>query len=124
VLDAELLAFIRTAVRSTWTLELLLLMREQRSQAFAIDDLVLSLRATPTLMKGCLAQLEAAGLTVHENATWRYAPSSAVLDKLAGDLAAEYAERPVGVVNAIMAQPNDRLKNFADAFKFPKKKDD
>lgn len=124
MLDADLLAFIRTAIRSIWALELLLLMRQSPEQARSVDDLVLALRATPTLMRGCLAQLESAGLVaVDEHGRWRYAPISPEHEKSAADLEAAYAERPVAVINAIASQPNDRLKNFADAFRITKKDD-
>jgi hypothetical protein len=125
VISADLLSFIRASIRSTWALELLLLMRNQAPRAAAPEELVLALRATATLVSACLEQLQQAGLVVREeNGAWRYAPAAPALDRLAAELAAAYAEKPVTVVNAIMAVPSDRLKSFADAFRFPKKKDD
>jgi hypothetical protein len=122
VIPDDLLSFIRASIRSTWALELLLLMRKQAPRASAPDELVLALRATPTLVSTCLDQLQTAGLVVREESgAWRYGPAAPALDRLAGELEAAYAEKPVTIINAIMATPTDKLKSFADAFRFPKK---
>jgi len=124
VISNDLLSFIRASVRSTWALELLLLMRKQAPRAYAPDELVLALRASPSLVATCLDQLQTAGLAMREeNGAWRYAPAAPALDELSQQLADAYAERPVAVINAIMTAPTDRLKSFADAFRFPKKDD-
>lgn len=126
MISDDLLSFIRASIRSTWALELLLLMRKRAPQASAPEELALTLRATPTLVGTCLDQLQRAGLVVREESgAWRYAPAAPAFDQLVGELEAAYAEKPVTVVNAIMAAaPTDRLKSFADAFRFPQKKDD
>ena len=124
MISDDLLSFIRASIRSTWALELLLLMRTRASQAAAPDELVRALRSTPTLINTCLEQLQQAGLVVREESgAWRYAPAAPALDQLTAQLETAYAERPVAVVNAIMTTPSDRLKSFADAFRFPKKDD-
>jgi hypothetical protein len=122
VISDDLLSFIRASVRSTWALELLLLMRKQAPRAFAPEELVLALRASPSLVATCLDQLQTAGLAMREESgAWRYAPAAPALDQLSQQLADAYAERPVAVINAIMTAPTDRLRSFADAFRFPKK---
>jgi len=124
VISDDLLSFIRASIRSTWALELLLLMRKQAPRASAPEELVLALRATPTLVGACLDQLQTAGLVVREETgLWRYAPAAPTLDQLTTELEAAYAEKPVTIINAIVATPSDRLKSFADAFRFPKKDD-
>lgn len=123
VISDDLLSFIRASIRSTWALELLLFMRRQAPRGSAPDELVLALRATSALIGSCLSQLHAAGLLREENGSWLYAPASPVLDQLVAELEAVYSERPVTVINAIMTAPTDRLKSFADAFRFPKKDD-
>jgi hypothetical protein len=124
VISDDLLSFIKASIRSTWALELLLLMRKEAPRATPPDELVLALRATPTLVGACLDQLQTAGLVVREETgLWRYAPVAPALDQLAAELEAAYAEKPVSIINAIVATPSDRLKSFADAFRFPKKDD-
>jgi len=121
VLDADLLSFVRSAIRSTWALELLLLLRAHQDRAFTTDEAVLELRATRTLISSCTKQLQDAGLVVCEGDRCRYAPASPALEELCAQLAQAYQERPVTVINAIVASPNERLKSFADAFRFTKK---
>lgn len=122
MLDSDLLSFVRASIRSTWSLELLLLLRKQAPRALAADELVRALRGTPSLVAQCLDQLQRAGLIIQEDEkAWRYAPAAPALDDLTGQLERAYAERPVAVINAIAASPDDRLKSFSDAFKFPKK---
>lgn len=122
MLDDDLLTFVRASIRSTWALETLLLLRKQAPAPAAAEALVLSLRATPALVSNCLNQLQDAGLVVRDtDGSWRYAPAAPALDRLAQELEQTYAERPVTVINAIVASPSDRLKNFSDAFRFPKK---
>jgi DNA-binding IclR family transcriptional regulator len=124
VISEDLLSFIKASIRSTWALELLLLMRKQAHQAFAPEELVRALRSTGTLISTCLEQLQQAGLVVREESgAWRYAPAAPALDQLTAELETAYAERPVAVINAIMTTTSDRLKSFADAFRFPKKDD-
>jgi hypothetical protein len=122
VLDADLLSFIRGSIRSTWALELLLLLRARRPAALKRDQLVLELRATPHLISRCVSRLEEAGLVASAaDGACAYAPASPGLDDLCNRLAAAYAERPVAVITAIVQAPSNRLKTFADAFRFRKK---
>lgn len=124
MLDADLLSFIKGSIRSTWALELLLLLRKRAPQAIAREVLVLELRGSRTLIDGCARQLAQAGLvTIDENGAVRYAPASPLLDDICAKLESAYAERPVTIINAIVASPNDRLQSFADAFRFTKKDD-
>jgi hypothetical protein len=43
-LSAETLEFIRSSSKSVWALELLLLMRRERSREWSVDDLIRELR--------------------------------------------------------------------------------
>lgn len=124
MLPDDLLAFLRTSIRSVWALELLLLLCRQSGQGFTADELVRALRATPKLVDTCLEQLRTAGLVASNDAGgWRYTPASPLLSDLVEQLERAYGERPVAVISAIVGSPDDRLRNFADAFRFPKKGD-
>lgn len=118
VTDPDLLAFIRGSIRSVWALELLLLMRNRRDRSWTADGLVQELRASTPLVTDVLGAFEAAGLvTRDEEGRYAYAPASAALDHYCDVLDRTYRERPVSVVNAIVTAPNDKLQNFADAFR-------
>lgn len=121
MLENELLSFVRNSVRSTWALEMLLLLRARRPHALTRSELVLELRATNSLIANCAKQLQTAGLVACEHDSCSYAPASPTLEHLCDQLDAVYRERPVTIINAIVATPNDRLKTFADAFRFTKK---
>jgi hypothetical protein len=121
VLDAELQGLIRTAIHSTWSLELLLHVRKGPHRRFTHDELVLELRSTRGLIDRCIKDLQDAKLLECAGETCTYAPATSALDALCERLERAYAERPIAVINAIMQSPSDRRQSFADAFKFTKK---
>lgn len=122
MIEPELLNFLRACVRSTWELELLLVLRSRAPQALTREELVRELRAATGLVDTCLLHLRGAGLIAEaEDGRWRYAPATPELDESCAALARAYSERPVAVVNAILSLPNHRLQSFADAFRFTKK---
>jgi hypothetical protein len=124
VLDADLLNFVRSAIRSTWTLELLLLLRKERARSFTQDELVRELRSTQALIGRCVRELQDEKLVDCSPAgECRYQPATPELDGMCERLERAYAERPVAVINTIIQSPAERRQNFADAFRFTKKED-
>jgi hypothetical protein len=124
VLDADLLSFIRSTVRSTWTLELLVHLRKDSAKTFTQEELVRELRSTPALIGRGVLELQAAHLIECFNGNrCRYQPATPELDQMCERLARSYAERPVAVINAIIQSPAERRQSFADAFRFNKKED-
>jgi hypothetical protein len=117
VTDEEIFAFVRTSVRSVWALELLLLLRRHPGRAWHPEELVLELRGSPAIVQEELAGLRSAGLVVEADGRYRYGPASPATDALAAALQETYAARPMAVVKAIMAAPNEKLRIFSDAFK-------
>jgi hypothetical protein len=120
VIEPALLTFIRSSLRSVWALELLLLLRRTSPNTLGIKQAARELRASDTLVAKLLPQLEAAGLVVGEGDAYRFAPASPALQELCGLLEQEYRERPVAVVDAIIAKP-DKVQSLADAFRFKRK---
>jgi hypothetical protein len=115
--DTEILELIRRSVGSVWALELLLLLRRDRDRSWSADDLLRELRASEKLIADNLAALERGGLVRSEEGRFRYAPTSGALDDLCGRLEDEFRVRPVRVINAIVAPPNDSLNKLANAFR-------
>lgn len=106
---------------SLWAVELILLMRRERTRAWRMKELVSELRASDSVIAGELPSLIAANLVAEtEPGTFRYCPGSADLDLAMESLAKVYREFPVTVVRHIALTPNRGLKQFADAFKFRK----
>ena len=118
MIDQDLLTFIHSSVRSVWALELLLLMRRERERVWTAEALARELRANERLVGDVLGDFQTSGLVAPQEDGFAYAPAAPALGALCDRLEAVYRERPVSVVNAIMAAPKDKLQIFADAFRF------
>jgi len=92
-------------------------MRRQPDHHWSPQELVGELRASPTLVADNLASFERGGLvSADEEGRYSYHPASLLLAALCDQLDAAYRERPVRVINAIVA-PADKLQTLADAFR-------
>lgn len=109
---------IRTHISSVWALELLLLMRRSGDRLWRPQQLSDELRGTVALVTACLDYFERMGLVLQdEEANFRYAPASPMLIEFCDELDAEYRARPVAVISLIAA-PQERIQQLADAFRF------
>ncbi len=117
MLDNQILDFIRSSVKSVWALELLLLVRRVTAQAWTSDQLVKELRSSRTIVTESLSAFVQAGVVREEDEGFRYGPASDELNKMIDRLAAEYAERPTTVINAIIEAQSAKLQDFANAFR-------
>lgn len=116
--EKEILAFVGAAVRSVWTLELLILMRGGGERAWRVDELVRQLRASTKVVQQSLAALQTAGLvTAGDGETFCYRPASPQMDAYAEGAQALYREKPVTVINAIAMAPDEKLRIFSEAFR-------
>jgi hypothetical protein len=119
VTEEEVLTFARQAIRSVWSLELLLLLRRDPDKAWSVPDLIAALHANARIVTEGLDNLAAAGLaSAREDDTHQFSPASPVLAQLTAELVNLHALKPVAVVNAILTAPNDKIRTFADAFRF------
>jgi hypothetical protein len=119
VLEPQLLAFIRSSIPSIWALELLLLLRRAAPGYLSREELVHHLRATPTLIDRLLHRLSASGLVARSgDGAYRFECISPAAESLCEALALAADERPIALRDAIIAAPNDKLRDLADAFKF------
>ena len=106
--EDDLLAFIATSIGSVWVLELLLLLRRDPVRGWEAGALVRELRSSPIVIQDALARLRAAGLMARDAmGMCRYHAASPRLDRLASELEAAYAARPMTVINAIVAARPD-----------------
>jgi DNA-binding IclR family transcriptional regulator len=120
MIDEELLGFVRSSIRSVWNVELLLHLRRSGDRAWGADELVRELRASGSVVEAGLQALQKCGLAaVDEAGTWRYAPASAVFDRLTSELDVLYRERPSAVTQMLFSR-TDQLRSFADAFRLRK----
>jgi hypothetical protein len=113
--------FLRGSLRSVWELELLLLLRRQRTRLWTGDELVRDLRASILIVSDALDTLQKAGLvSKNMNDQYQYWPIAPELDQLVADVASAYASSPVAVTQAILSAPSSSVRIFADAFKIKK----
>lgn len=121
VSEDEVLAFVRNAIGSVWTIELLVLLRHDPDRTWQARSLITDLRASPRVVGDSLSALEAAGLvSADEAGLYRYHPVSPMIDETARELVDLYARKPMTVVNTILSSPTNKIQTFADAFRFRK----
>ena len=117
MLDNQIVDFIRSSVKTVWSLELLLLMRRTKQYAWTHDQLIKELRSSRNIVTESIAVLVQSGVVREEEAGFRYGPATDELDALIEQLAGEYAERPTTIVNLIVDAQNSKLQDFANAFR-------
>jgi hypothetical protein len=117
VSDDQILDFIRSSVKTVWSLELLLFMRRDPQRAWTIDQVVRELRSSRNIVTEAIGVFVQGGILREEEAGFRYGPATDELDRLVEQLAREYAERPTTVVNAIVEVQSGKLQDFANAFR-------
>jgi hypothetical protein len=117
--DDDVLSFVRNAISSVWALELLLLLHRGKDQAWQEADLIAPLRANARVVAESIASLRARGLaTVDDEGRYRYGAASTTLGEAVDALAALYSRKPMAVTTAILSSRNDKIRTFADAFRF------
>lgn len=116
------LAGLIQSLRSLWAVELLLLLSRDPRRRWSIDDLVVELRSSRSLVDGLLSRLHEIGLVERHNddGAYRYRPSTPELEALVVELAALHAERPLAIAQELHGAPNEKLRAFSDAFKLKK----
>ena len=117
--EDDVLDFVRNAIGSVWALELLLLLHRSPNQAWNDADLIASLRATTRVVAEGLATLCSKGVVMVDeagrSATVRHRRPWARRSTLWPHC---YARKPMAVTNAILSSRNDKIRTFADAFRF------
>ena len=117
----DMTEFIRSTFRSVWTLELLLLMAEDREKLWSESDLIASLRASEVIVARGIEDLVAAGLiSIEADRCARYGPASRELDLLVVRTRDFYATSPDQVRRTIVRAGSGGIAAFADAFRIRK----
>lgn len=98
---------------------MLLLLHRSSDVAWQDADLIGPLRANARVIDESLATLCSRGLVTRDEAgRYRYSPASATLSQAVDALAELYSRTPMAVTNAILSGHNDKIRTFADAFRF------
>jgi hypothetical protein len=123
VIPKHISEFLRSAVKSTWALDVLRLLKKSPDRAWSVPALIAELRGSTKMVEDILAGFHRWGLAAEDDdGYWRYVSDNA-LDATIADLMAFYAERPVAVIAEIALSPNEKLYTFIDAFRVTKDKD-
>ena len=128
-LPDDVRALLHEQIESYEQLEVLLLLRRERYEEWAIERLAARLHVRAELIETALARLEAGGLIEAAGAgpsRFAYRPASSGLDAAVGRLERAYAERPILIIQLMSANAIERLRTaalhtFADAFVLSKK---
>lgn len=113
--EAALVAFIRTHIRSAWSLELLLLLHASPARHWSPDELVKELRGSTSLVQGCLRHFVATGLVTESAGGWHLGPADSERHEILNQLEKTYRERPMTTLALI--READPVQSLADAFR-------
>lgn len=116
--EDDILVFVGKSIRSVWALEVLVCLKRDRSRTWRAADLERELRSSAVAIRDALASLQAAQLIDEPSSgSYRYEPRSPELDRIAELIERTYATTPMTLIKALFADPNEKLRLFADAFK-------
>jgi hypothetical protein len=125
-ISQEVRALIVDRIDSVVQLELLLLLQASAGRAWTAAEVAQQLRIEPSWALGQLGELVSRGLAAPAGPdapeSFLYAPAPPALDATVAQLVKDYAERRVTVITMIFSKPVDKLRTFADAFRFRKDK--
>ena len=116
--EDEVLGFVHTDIGSVWALELLLFLKRSANRNWQVGELVVELRSSSMAVAQALDRLQAAGF-VNENSpgTYSFEPRSSRHRNMAADIERLSAQKPMALIKAIAEIPNEKLRNFSNAFK-------
>jgi hypothetical protein len=119
-LPDDVVMFCQTHLGSIWALEMMLVLRNAKDRTWTVDRLVREMRAANQLVAGLLERFQRLGLVTETNGTWRWDVQSPEMAALTQKVAEAHAITPFAVIQAIAETPEQRLRQFADAFRLRK----
>lgn len=117
----EIRDFLNDCIESVSQLELLFLIYEQKTNIWTAESISKEMRTHASMAQKQMEVLVHKGILKKENEhTFSYAPVKDITDERVKQLYHLYHVKPVSIVTYIYTKPEDKLKGFADAFKFKK----
>jgi hypothetical protein len=117
VVEKEILSFVQAAMRSVWSLELLLFLRRNRQRSWQDGELIRELRGSEMIVSRAIQDMRLVGLAARDENGTVYLPLSPALENMADEIEKLYAAKPMTVIDAIVKAPDEKLRLFSDAFK-------
>lgn len=125
-IQPDVRSFIADHIHSVAQLELLLLLHGDPAKAWSAAEAALNLCTAADMTGGLLQELRSLGLLTSTDGSevkFSFQPKTPQLGQVVSDLAQVYQERRVTVITMIYSQPVDKLRSFADAFRFRRDKE-
>lgn len=123
-LPNEVRQLIADHITSVEQLEILLLLREHEGEDWSVRRVSDELRSSEASVGERLNALRESGLVReserHSDVAFGYAPRTARLRRATDLLADAYSQRRYTVIDLIFSKPIDKLRVYADAFRFRK----
>lgn len=117
--------FIKERIQTVLRLEVLLLLHHQHPRSFTAAEVAHELGSEKEEAQDQLTVLEAIGVVVEstpDKPEYSYHPVNAKLGALVEQLAVGYSERRVPILSILLADPPERPRLFAEAFRIIRKK--
>ena len=118
-ISQELKTFLKEHIHSVFSLEVLLLLRRERSRSLTAAEVAVELGIENDVAQQ-LSELSSAHLICTANndvAKYRYAPVDERLESLVDQLAAAYAKQRVPILSLILTEHADRIRGFVEAYR-------
>lgn len=118
-LPLDIKDFLTEHIDSVGQLEILFLLLDRQGSEWTVQKLSNELRSNQTVINNHLSHLIAHKLITKTDNGYVY-DLQGEEDERVRKLHASYKEMPVSVIAFLYEKPKDKLKSFADAFKFKK----
>jgi hypothetical protein len=116
--------FILRHINSVEQLEILLMLEKDASKEWTAEEIARTFFTQRDSAELRLRELSNDGLvtakTVSKKTAYQYAPQTPDLAKAVAELARAYPTYRVSIINLIFSKPIDKIRTFADAFRFTK----
>jgi hypothetical protein len=126
-LSDEVRQFILQYINSVDQLEILLLLKQDPTREWTAEEIARTLSTGSDAVASRMAGLASDGLiqrSPKDETRYRYGPRTADLDRTMTQLAQDYPQYRVSIINLIFSKPIDKIRTFADAFRFTKRNEE
>lgn len=115
---------VATHIHSVEQLEVLLLLWARRERTWTADEVARELRIDAGSAASRLLDLHGRGFLEDRGGAFAFRNGVPELQRSVDALAEAYRERRVSLINLIFSKPVDKVRLFADAFKYRKDESD
>lgn len=124
MIPAEIRNLILRYIDSVEMLEVLLVVFRTAPKSWTAEELAGNLRSSTESVESRLNQLVRAGFFKLADQKFEYAGSRDGEKEMLAELDRLYTKYRIRIIELIYSRPNDRIRTFADAFRFKKDKTD